>query len=304
MTDNARLNDALAANYMLVDLQLRSWSGKKTDKTASDEVIAQKGAVRDSGRFVKNLLASADGELKAVQQMGNSIRAFVYAQTLPWSANADGTKRGERIIAATKTMDFLVQLNEIKRDYDGAVSALQQVWDQRVTQAVANLSELADNLDYPSAKDIPGLFSVSVDVRPVPTMADFERVSVPPALAEALGQRHMQMAEEQARTAMAELKKRLLEELARIAKQLGKAGAGEKTRLYDSLVTNMQGLVELTRSMNVTGNPELTALTDEIEKKLLQKPVEVYRNSPTEAAQAATLANMLATEIAAESVWL
>jgi hypothetical protein len=303
MADTQRLNDALAANYMLVDLQLRSWSGRKTDKTASDEVIANKGAVRDSGKFVKNLFASADAELKAVQQQGNMIRGFVYSQTLPWSANSDGAKRGERLISATRAMEFLVQLNEIKRDYDKAVSELQRVWDTRIQQAVANLSELADNLDYPSSTEIPSLFSVSVDVRPVPVMADFSRVSVPPALAEALGQRHMQMAEEQARNAMADLKKRLLDELNRMAKQLGKAGKGEKTRLYDSLVTNMQGLVELTRTMNVTGNPELTALADEIEKKLLQSPVEVYRNSPEQAAAAATMASVLAVEAAEEAIW-
>jgi hypothetical protein len=70
MTDSTSLNDALASNYLLVSFALRSYSGKVTDKTASNEVIANKGATRDSGKFVKNLLAGADGELKAVNQLG------------------------------------------------------------------------------------------------------------------------------------------------------------------------------------------------------------------------------------------
>ena len=72
MTDTSQLNDALAANYMLVDLDVKSWSGNKTDREASSELIAAKGATKDSGRFVKYLFASADAELQEVRR-GNEI---------------------------------------------------------------------------------------------------------------------------------------------------------------------------------------------------------------------------------------
>jgi molybdopterin converting factor small subunit len=303
MSDKTQLNDALASNYLLVDLQLRSWSGKSTDRSASDEVISNKGATRDSGRFVKNLFAGADGELRAVNQQATAIRAYVYSRTLPWSNNTDGAKRGDRLISAKQSFEFLKELNEIKREYDAAVSKLQAMWDTRKAEAIQNLGGLAREDDYPDPNTLPDMFSVSVDLRPVPTMGDFKRVNVPAELAEALGERHMQLAEAQVSNALDDLKKRLLESLQRMGTQLKKAGAGEKTRLYDSLVTNLQDLVGLARTMNVKGKNELSDLADKIEAQLLQHPVEVYRNHPEKAVAVAHAADQIAVEAALEQTW-
>lgn len=303
MSDANALNESLAANYMLVDLQLRSWSGKSTDREVSSEVIASKGAGRDSGRFIKNLFSGADGELKAVNQMGNAIRTFVYSKTLPWSNGSSGANRGDRLIAATKSFEFLKELNQIKQQYDAAVTALVTVYDQRISEAKSNLQGMANDADYPDVGTVAERFAVSVDLRPVPTIQDFARVNVPSALAEALGQRHMQLAETQAANAMSDLKQRLLEQLQRMAIQLNKAGDGTKTRLYDSLVTNLQDLVSLARTMNVHNNQELSALADKIEVQLLQHPVDVYRVHPQKAALVAKAAQTLAIEAALKEIW-
>lgn len=304
MSNTTALNDALSSNYLLVDFQLHSWGSNRTDKTASQEMIAQKGATKSSGKFVKNLLADADQELEAVHQAQNAIRALVYARTLPWSNATEGAKRGARLLAAKKSLEFLKELNECKQELDKAVAELMAVWDQRIAQAKANLGGLADMGDqYPSTAELPDRFGVSVELRPVPSLSDFSRVNVPPDLAEALGQRYVQQNEAQANSALAELKKRLLKELQRMAKQLKARANGEKTRLYDSLVTNLQELVELARTMNVYGNPELTELADKIEKQLLQNPVEVYRNNTGHAATAADAAAKLAVDAAIEGIW-
>jgi hypothetical protein len=289
---------------MLVDLQRRSWGGKKTDRAVSDEVISNKGATRDSGRFVKNLLAGADAELKAVQQLGNAVGAFVYSKALPWSSNQDGSKRGDRLIAATATFEFMKELNSIKHEYDIAVQNLMAVWDERIMTAKQNLGGMAEITDdYPKAAELADKFAINVDLRPVPTMADFTRINVPPELAEALGERHAQQAEVQVGIAQDDLKKRLLFQLERMSKQLKKTGAGDKTRLYDSLVTNMQELVELARTMNMRANPELAALADKIEAQLLKNPVDVYRNHPEQASAVGAAAEQLAIDAAMEEIW-
>lgn len=303
MSNATQLNDALAANYLLVDVTLRSWAGKRTDGAVSGEVIASKGSTPDGGKFVKFLLASADAELKVVKQMATSLRAFVYSKTLPWSANDDGAKRGSRLLSAKDSIEFLRELNQIKRDYDLSVAKLASVWDVRVAQAKSNLSGLSADDKYPDAVDIPALFSITVDLRPVPTHSDFTRINIPADLAEALGTQNAAETVTQLNVAMDTLKARVLEELQRMARQLGKAGRQEKTRLYDTLVTNMQGLVSLLRGMNVTGNNQLTQLADRIERELLANPVEVYKNSPSKAAVVASAAEQLALDAAVESIW-
>lgn len=303
MTDANQINDALSANYLLVDLEIRSWAGKRTDRAVSDEVLANKGATRDGGKFVKFLLASADAELETVKQMATAVRAFVYSRTVPWSSAESGARRGSRLLGAKGSIEFLKELNQIKREYDDHVSKLASVWDERVAQAKANLSGLSANDKYPTAQEIPELFSISVDMRPVPKHSDFSRINIPAELAEALGQSNAAETVTQLNNAMDDLRERLLKELARIGTQMQKVAVGDKTRLYDSLITNMQELVALTRSMNVTGNPALTKLADDIETKLLQRPVSAYKNNQAEAAMVANAAHQLATEAAMEAVW-
>lgn len=302
-TDVQQLNDALSSNYLLVSMSLRSWSGKRTDRTASNELITSKAATADSGAFVKNLLASAGAELKLVHQMGNALRQFVYAKTLPWFSGSEGTQRGERLLATTASMDFLRDLNGIKKEYDAAVVALTAVWPQRVQEAIINLGQLGDPTDYPTAAELPSMFSMGVELRPVPSVSDFSRLNVPSHLAKALGDRHAAQAEVQVQNAMKDLRDRITLELERISSQLGKHARGEKTRLYDSLVTNMQTVVGLARSMNVLNNPKLDDLVTKIESQLLSQPVDAFRSSISLSETVSKAAQDLAVEAALEEVW-
>ena len=304
MTDATALNEAMAANYLLVDLKLRSWSGKSTDRSASKEVLANKHAVDDGGAFVKNLLAGAKQELKEVHTLGNALRSFVYARTLAWSSTSDdGARRGERLLASSAAIDFLVDLNDLKKEYDKSVLALQAVWPQRCLEAQRNLGGLANPDDYPDASTLPGLFSVSVDMRPVPALSDFSRLNVPAELANALGQRSAQQAQIQVANALKEMQERFTEELERIGAQMTKHGNGEKTRLYSTLITNMQGLVSMARNMNLNQNPKLAELADKIEARLLSMPIEAYRDDPLKAKKAAAEAQALLGEVQLPDVW-
>lgn len=303
MTDTKELNDALASNFLLCSLQIRSWTGRRTDKAASAEMIEAKGAHKESGAFVKNLLANAGAELKAVQQQGAALRHFLYARTLPWTSNSEGVSRGDRLLASAQAMDFLQEFKGQKLEYDSAVKELVGVWDIRVGEAMKNLGMLSDAGDYPSKEELPKMFAVSIDIAPMPAMADFSRLNVPSALATALGNRHASSAQLQVQNAMNDMKDRMLGELERINTQMSKHANGEKTRLYESLITNMQGLVQLTRTMNLTNNPRLTELAERIEQKLLAHPVSVYKDNPSKAAVLASDARDLAVDAALEEIW-
>jgi hypothetical protein len=302
MARNDELANALASNFLLVDFQLRSWSGVRTDKAASKELIASKAAVSDSGAFHKKLLASADRELKAVHAEGNGMRLFVYENTLPWSAS-DGVKRGDRVLATTKALSFLGDLNNRKKGHDNAVIRLAAVWDQRVAEAMQNLSGLAVGSDYPSASEVAGLFSVSVDLKPIPAIGDFSRLNVPAELAAALQARYASSASVQVQNAMDDLRNRFVDELQRIDTQMSKVAAGEKTRLYDTLITNMQTLVGMAKHMNLTGNPRLDELVAKIESRIVCRPVEAYKGNASLATVLAADAKALSLEASLEEIW-
>ena len=300
MSDNTNLNDALASNYMLVRISFRSWGGERINHKITDEVVASKHATADAGKFRMKLLASADAEMKAVKAEIVALRSFVYSRTLPWTLNDEGAKKGARLIATAEAMQFLADTNARKKNHDAAVLALQSVWDERVEQAIVNLGEMGQTVDrsiYPTAAEIPDLFSVAIELHPMPAVADFKRLTIPAPLAEALGQRLANQTKLQVNNAMTDLRDRLVEEVQRMATQLGKAGAGEKTKLYESMLTNTQALCELARSMNLTGSERFNELVDKIERDLLRYPIDMLREDKATAAMVSESAKQVLGEI-------
>lgn len=298
MTDNVQLNDALASNYMLVDISFRAWGGERINHAVTDEVVQSKHATSDAGKFRMKLLASADSELRAVKAQVVALRSFVYSRTLPWSLNDEGAKRGSRLISIADAMQFLADTAKMKRGYDQSVLALQAVWDQRVLEAITNLAGMAVVTDYPTAAQVPSLFNVMIELRPMPAVGDFTRLQVPAALAEALGERLANQTRAQVNNAMTDLRDRLADEVQRMAVQLHKAGTGEKTKLYESMLTNTQSLCALARSMNLTGSERFGQLIDKVEQDLLRYPIETLREDRKTAQLVADNAKQVLTDMA------
>lgn len=287
MTDNAELNDALASNFMLVRVSFRAWGGERINHTITDEVVESKQATRDAGKFSMKLLASADDELKVVRAQMVALRSFVYNRTLPWTLNSEGAKKGDRLIATGESLQFLADTAKMKKGYDDSILELQRVWDTRVAQAKANLGQMGAAIDpsvYPTASQVPSLFAVSIELHPLPTITDFSRLTIPAGLADALGQRLANQTRVQVENAMTDLRDRLAKELSRMASNLAKAGAGEKTKLYESMLTNTHELCLLARSMNLTRSPRFDEIVDRIEASLLRYPIATLREDVQTAA--------------------
>lgn len=295
--ENTELNEALASNYMLVDLSFRAWGGERINQSVTDEVVAAKHATADAGKFRMKLLASADAELKAVRAQIVALRSFVYSRTLPWTLNDEGAKKGSRLVATADSFQFLADTNAMKKHFDQAVLDLQAVWDERVRQAITNLGSLADPSVYPTAAEVPNLFNVVISLRPMPSVGDFARLSIPAHMAEALGNRLAAQTRLQVTNAMTDLRDRLADEVQRMSVQLGKAGAGEKTRLYESMLTNTQSLCALARSMNLTGSSKFNEVIEKIEQDLLRYPIDTLREDKATATMVSDKAKQVLSEM-------
>lgn len=303
MADSTDLGAALASNFLLVEFHISQWGGTKTDKEATQELLRDKQASKDGGKFMKKLLASADAELQQIHTANGSLRRFIYERTLPWSDAGGTSKRGDRIIATAATMNFLQDAKPYIQDIRNAVSGLQAVWPQRVAEAMRNLGALADATDYPDASTLFELFGVKIDLKPLPAISDFSRLNVPGDLAAKLGTRYEQRAQEQFKSAMDELRGRFLLELERMHTQVGKAAVGEKTKLYESMRTNLQMLVDLAKTMDLGNNDQFTTLVARIERDLCKTPISALKYDPIRAREVADAAKAIAVEAAEEAVW-
>lgn len=276
----SQLNEALAGNFILVDFSARIWEGRKVDKAAGLLVTQGAGAVSDAGKFMKALFAGSDAELKAVKSAYQAVRTFVYANTMPFSS-ASGHRRGPRLLATKQSIEFMKRYNVMQHDAARALAELQQVYPQRVQEAVGKLGSLGHVDEYPDVSELANMFDLRIDFTPVPAMSSFKNMALPPQVADFFVDRMRKRQESAVASALLDIKQRITEELLRITKQLSKHADGEKVRLYKSLVGNIKRLNDILRASNVAGNTELDQLCDDIDSKLCKYDIEQVKNNVT-----------------------
>jgi hypothetical protein len=276
--NNVSLSDVLASNFLLVDLNLRTWGAAKTDAVASDDLTHGHGASKGSAVVVKKLLSGNDKELKELQASYNKIRTWFYDNTLPWTSNTEGNRRGKRLMGSKESMTLLGDFAKLKREAEIALKVFTQVYPQLCQNAAAALGTLFNLDDYPTPAKVMTMFGAFLAVSPVPAQTDFTRVSLPAAITTGLQTLYERQAKQQVTNALGDFKERLGDELLRLHGQLSKVAAGEKTRLYKTLLSNLQGLVRLGHSLAPI-DAGLTELAKRIQDELLQHEVEEFKEN-------------------------
>jgi hypothetical protein len=304
MNEKVDLGKALANNFMQAKLHVRIWSGRKTDKKASAELLADKGAVANAAAVVKNLLAGNDAKLKETSAAFTRIRSFFYENTAPWTTASVGAMKGDRLIATTKSINFLSDFAKLKNDAITVLNEFLQEYDAAVQNSAISLGALYDPAQYPSKNEIASLFGAEMALTPLPELTDFDRLTnIPVELADGLKELYERNTAAQMENALSDVQKRLLQELERMDTQLSKVAKGEKTRLFKSMVGNLKHLTGMARSMNFVNNPAIEAIADKIETHLLQHEVDAYKDNAVLARGAAQNARNIHTDVKNNEVW-
>lgn len=294
MTDKSEISEVLSSNYMLATLTVRSWSGHKKDNEATAELLQSHGATANAASVVKSLLAGNDKELQDTRAAYSRIRTWFYANSLPWTSG-DG-QRGSRLVGTTQAMTFLRDFANLKNDAEKARDDFLAVYDDAVKNSAATLGSLYDPSQYPTKDQVRYLFGATLDILPLPDVADFDRVSIPGPMATGLKRKYELQAAQHAENALAEMQERLLEQLDRMATQLTKVAKSEKVRLRKSLMTSLRTVADLARSMAPLA-PNMEQVAARIEDELLNHELGDYKNSITLAEKGAEAARSIAEQV-------
>lgn len=260
---------------MLVEFNASVWTARKLDKSTTDEVVTNKNAAaKDAARVNKHLLAGRT-ELDVVQQMVNRARNYVYDHTLPWSDS------GLRLLPTANFVSFTERMNQFEEEFEMLVSDFVNIYPTLITAQAMALGDMFKRDDYPTANEIMTKFAFRVGFLPVPTAGDF-RVDIGNEAQAELKAKLEAMAEERVEAAMRDIRTRLKEHLKRMSDRLTTdyvQGEAKQRRFHDSLVDGALELCDLTKALNVVGDPNLEAARRELEGALLGvTPQELRKN--------------------------
>ncbi len=258
-----KLND----RALLVSLSISQWTARKLDKRATKEVADNNRASTSAGRYNKSLLPLND-MLANVHQKTGVIREKFAKNTLPWGV--DGT----RILPSANYLQFMQDFRKEKAEWQYLVQTFLDNYEYLVAEAKRWLGDLYDEKDYPSKQAIENKFSMDMGIFPVPSN-DF-RVELSSdeltRIQEDLEARMTTVQQE----AMNDCWHRLYKHVEHIAEKL----SDPKNIFRDSMVENARETCDLLTRLNVADDPNLEAMRQQVEAKLLGHHPDTLRNDP------------------------
>jgi hypothetical protein len=268
----------ITTKAMLVSLTIKAWSGAKIDKRVGQDVAAREGADNDAGHYSKKLVAKdALAEIKAIS---GEARTKHYEYTLPWSQD------GARILPSAMHAKYAADMRQLQDRFELAVKGFMNDYEGQIMLAQRRLGGMFVEADYPDPRDIDGKFAWEINVMPIPSGNDF-RVSLSQDMTNAIRQDIEAKTGKAVQDATRSLFDRVTKTIAHMAESLEDYGEvienGKVKKINpfrDSVVGNIQELVELLPMLNVTGDSTLTTVTEEIKNKLLARTAEELRSMP------------------------
>jgi hypothetical protein len=258
-----KLND----RALLVSLSISQWTARKLDKKATKEVADNNRASTSAGRYNKSLLPLND-QLAHVHQKTGVIRDKFAKNTLPWGI--DGT----RILPSANYLQFMQDFRKEKSEWQYLVQNFLDNYDYLVAEAKRWLGDLYDEKDYPSKESITGKFNMDMAILPVPSN-DF-RVELSSdeltRIQEELESRMTTVQQE----AMSDCWHRLYKHVEHITEKL----ADPKGIFRDSMIDNAVETCDLLTRLNIAEDPNLEAMRQAVESKLLGHHPDSLRNDP------------------------
>ena len=260
-TDTEYRDDkALNEQAMLVRLRVSGWGGKIADRDVSRDVAERAGAGdKPSNVGVYNKLLVKREATKTINQLAMNLRDTHEFYTMPWD---DGSYRLIPISLYQEYKDKMDALIEARND---ALRILLRDWDEYVDEAKERLGDLFDRGDYPSKAELAEKIAASVLPMTVPDARHFAAKAMEHSAREAVREDIEKHIAGKIDLAVRSIFSRLKDAVEAISERLEEPEEGERPKTFkNTLVTNLADILDILPDLNLTDNPQLAEIGEEL----------------------------------------
>lgn len=254
----------LSEKALLANLTISQWTARKYDQKISRQVEQDNNA-HNAGRYSKILIS--DEIMKDIQKISSAARIFLYENTLPWGDD------GFRLLPATNYLEFMTDFKKFKSEFEIATNKLITQYPQLKEEAKKRLNGMFQEKDYPEVEKLKEKFSIDISFMPISDITDF-RLNLSQGEVDKI---KIKM-EEEISSRITETTKsiwfRIKEAISHMIERLS-----EKDAIFrDTLITNIQDLVNILPRLNFTNDPAINAIIENM-KVLIINPDTLRKNS-------------------------
>lgn len=270
---------SLASSCVLVSAEMHVWNATVTSREISDEVTAAKKADKDSGKFMKNLLAK-NPEHKSVLNYRQTIYNWLQRSTYDWAGS-------QRLLPVVNLVRFHKEYREHERKFNELVEDFLDKYPSIVSNMAFVQGDMFDRTEYPDVAELRRRFSVRLVQSEVPT-GDF-RCQIAQDLVDDMAVHYNREAKRMVEEILAKQSEQLVEvmksisyccETETVVEESGEVKI-RRRKLYDSTLERARELCGTFSEFNLMADPRLSEACRSLEKVLGDVTIEQLRNSDT-----------------------
>lgn len=269
---------SLATSAMLVDARVTVWTGTKQDSEISEEVTTAKKAERDSGKFVKHLLANCP-EHKRCMNYRQIVYNWMQRRSYDWAGSL-------RLLPVVDYPKFMAEYAHHEKTFYELVDTFIQAYPVIVSNRAFALGDMFDRSDYPTAEEVRAKFTINLYRSEVPT-GDY-RVAISQDAVDDLAVTYERQARNLVETVLTQQKDQLVDIMRTLAENCAVETVSEngelkvkRKKLYESTLTRAQELCETYREFNLTNDSELESVRSQLASVVGGLTIEKLRDSDT-----------------------
>ena len=254
---------------MLVRLNITRFGGEKIDTIASEDICKKNNAESDSGKFIKKLFKDNQA-LKDTKKIASKARHVSDSMTLPYMT-------GQKLLAVGMYEKHGQALADLKQDFEMARDVFISDIKKDQERQKIKLGSLYNESDYPNVEDIREKFTFTVQYETIADCQKFDTMGLGKLINDAVEIQNKR------------IDNAVMDMFKRIEKYLG--NFAERTKNYkpktensrvqnefrDTLISNLRELVENLPLMNITNNPKINELCDDIKGLIKGLDLETLR---------------------------
>lgn len=192
-----------------------------------------------------------------ILKTANSARMYHRHMTVPWGYDR------YRLLPSKLLLKYTAKIKEFKIEFIGHVDDLVQKWPYIISETQKILGPAYNSGDYPYQGDIKSHYQFNIHFKPVPQDNHFILQVEEKTLQEMKDSLNKEQ-DENMKQAMSNLWHRLFEVVDRMATRLDESNP----KIYKTLVTNIEELVNLLPDLNISNDLQLTEMCRNVKDKL------------------------------------
>ena len=260
---------SISSSAMLVEMNISVWTAAIIDRKTTDKVTLDAHAVADAGKFRKNLMAGTSLR-KDIADYAALCRTWHNGRTLPWS------DKGVRLLPTSMFLEYKREADARAAYFNSKVAKFVEQYPDLVVTAQANLGDLFDGANYPSAEEVASKFAFRMVFSPVPEVGDF-RIDVASDELTHLRTQYEAAYTDRVSDAMKTTWNKLHSTLLTMSEKLTEPEGEETKQFRSTFVTNAQEMCQLLSHLNITKDPELESARQALEKAISGVDVDNIR---------------------------